>query len=184
MTNPKKNGSTFLAVCSLLVLLLVAGVGVLVLYLTKTIGGTPASTPEPATESPASLTPEQIACNFISIPDLTECRSTVAFTDETTGLTIPSEIGLLTQLTHLSFPFSMTSTIPTEIGQLNQLSYLSFYFSSLTGTIPSEIGLLTQLTFLTFKGNSLSGTVPSSVCSLETTIFLDCVTCEAGCCGC
>ncbi|KAI2512116.1 hypothetical protein MHU86_2203 [Fragilaria crotonensis] len=170
------------------------------------------------TSKPTSLTPRQIACNFLSIPNVTECRSTVKFDsgssdDKTTGSTIPSEIGLLTQLTYLDFSNNaLTSTIPSEIGLLTELTLLSFYINSLTSTIPSEIGLLTQLTgldffnnvlnstipraigrlqelqWMDFTGNELKGTIPSSLCSLPTlasAIFIDCgtITCASGCCS-
>jgi hypothetical protein len=99
----------------------------------------------PPSSKPTSLTPEQIACNFLSEPDVSECRSTVVFGGATTGSTIPSEIGLLTQLTFLSFHNnSLTSTIPSEIGQLRYLASLSFSSNSLTSKIPSE---LTSLSF-------------------------------------
>ncbi|KAI2489096.1 hypothetical protein MHU86_25498 [Fragilaria crotonensis] len=52
----------------------------------------------------SSLTPFGIACNFLSIPNVTKCQSTFVFDsvnngDKTTGSIIPSEIGLLMQLT-------------------------------------------------------------------------------------
>ena len=72
--------------------------------------------------------------------------------------TIPSEIGLLTQLTYLSLNSNvLTSTIPTEIGLLTQLTLLDvfrkeyipldFISNNLTSAIPSETGLVTQLAF-------------------------------------
>ena len=140
------------------------------------------------TSAPTSLTPEQIACNFLSEPDVAECRSTVVFGGTTTGSTIPSEIGLLTQLQGLSFSSNqLTSAIPSEIGLLTQLTYLSFWSNSLTSTIPSEIETLTQLRSLWFNNNTLMGTIPSSLCSLPsliTNIFIDCgeITCASGCC--
>ncbi|KAI2505231.1 hypothetical protein MHU86_9227 [Fragilaria crotonensis] len=116
----------------------------------------------PPTPAPTSLTPLGIACNFLSIPNVTRCRSTVKFDaynddDTTTGSTIPTEIGLLTQLTYLGFYSNqLTSTIPSEIGLLTQLTWLGFYFNSLTSSIPTEIGLLTQLTLLAFYNNQLT----------------------------
>jgi hypothetical protein len=123
-------------------------------------------TQKPTTSSkPTSLTPELIACNFLSIPNTTKCRSTVEFYEgATTGSTIPSEIGLLTQLTSLSFSSnSLTSTIPSEVGLLTQLTHLSFFNNSLSSTIPSEIGLMTQLTELSFNYNSLTSTIPIEI---------------------
>ena len=111
------------------------------------------------TPAPTALTPEIIACNFLSLSNVTKCRSTFIFSsdsqaDSTTSSTIPSEIGLLTQLTSLSFyNNSLASTIPSEIGLLTRLTELSFYDNALTSTIPSEIGLLTQLMKLDFGGN-------------------------------
>lgn len=52
----------------------------------------PTSVPQPE----SNLTSEQIACNFIERPSLTECRATDSIS-KTTGSKIPSEIGLLTQ---------------------------------------------------------------------------------------
>jgi hypothetical protein len=119
--------------------------------------------------SPTSLTPEQIACNFLSISNVTKCRSTVRFDsyfdgDVTTGSTIPSEIALLSRLMYLDVAYNqLTGTIPSEMGLMHQLTNLSFYNNQLTGTIPSEIGELTQLTFLDFYSNSLTGTIPSEM---------------------
>ena len=45
----------------------------------------------------------QVACNFLSIPNLTACQSTLFYNGRTIGRTIPSEIGLLTNLTVLDF---------------------------------------------------------------------------------
>ena len=129
---------------------------------------------------------KQRACNFLSIPNLTTCLSTLSFNYGTTGSTIPSEIGLSTQLTYLDFfDNSLTSTIPSEIGLLTQLTFLDFSDNDLTSTIPKEIGLLTQLTFLFFNDNVLMGTIPASLCSLPTEgIYIDCgeITCASGCC--
>ncbi|KAI2489100.1 hypothetical protein MHU86_25502 [Fragilaria crotonensis] len=142
----------------------------------------PNSTASPITTSkPTSLTPLAVACSFISIPNVTKCRSTFVFDpydngDRTTGLKIPSEIGLLTQLTFLSFfGNALTSTIPSEIGLLKKLTWLDFDFSGLTSTIPSEIGSLTQLNVLSFYSNQLISTIPIEIgrLSLLTALSFD-----------
>jgi Leucine-rich repeat (LRR) protein len=121
-------------------------------------------TAAPTTQEPTSLTPEQIACNFLSFANVTKCQSIFEFSDKTTGSTIPSEIGVLTQLTFLDFTSqSLTSTIPREIGLLTQLTLLDFNGNALTSTIPSEIRLLNQLTRLDFGSNSLTSTIPSEL---------------------
>lgn len=109
--------------------------------------------------------PFQIACNFLSIPDVKECRSTVQFENEgTTGSTIPSELGLLTQLTYLSlYDKQLTSTIPSELSLLTQLTQLHVYNNVLTGSIPSEISLLTQLQYLSFNDNELTGSISNEI---------------------
>jgi hypothetical protein len=122
---------------------------------------------------PTSLLPEAIACNFLSISNVTYCQSIFKFSTKTTGSTIPSEIGVLTQLTFLDFSDqSLTSAIPSEIGLLTQLTVLDFYDNSLTSTIPSEIGLLTQLTSLNFYENTLTSTIPSEIGVLKYLTYL------------
>jgi Leucine-rich repeat (LRR) protein len=115
------------------------------------------------------LAPEQIACNFLSLPSLADCRATASIVGRSSinGTTIPSELGLLTQLTHLSlFSKGLTGTIPQSLALLTQLSFLSFYNNALTGTIPSSFSSLTQLTGLGFDMNQMIGSIPSSFSSL------------------
>ena len=158
-----------LAVSCLLTILVVVGVVALVMYLTK---------PAEVTAPPTSEAALQIACNFLSIQDLTECRSTVKFAtwdgNDITSSTIPSEIALLSQLTYLDVSYNqLTGTIPTEMGLMHQLMVLVFFDNLLTGTIPSEIGELTQLMDLYFNNNDLLlGTMPSSLCSLLPSISM------------
>ncbi|KAI2512759.1 hypothetical protein MHU86_1547 [Fragilaria crotonensis] len=111
------------------------------------------------------------ACGLL---DVAKCQSIVNLYDTATvGSTIPTEIGLLTQLAALGFfNESLTSTIPTEIGLLTKLGALSFWNNSLTSTIPSEIGLLTQLTWLDFSLNSLTSSIPSEIGLLTQLMFL------------
>jgi hypothetical protein len=155
-------GSIFLA-CGLVV-----AVVVLVVVVNRPQSAATSISVSP-TPVPPSLAPELNACNFLSVPDLTECRSKVKFesydaVDKTSGSTIPSEIGLLTQLTYFSLKYEgLSSTIPSEIGLLNQLTLLDLSFNSFNSTIPSEIGLLTNLMSLSFWVNSLTSTIPSEI---------------------
>jgi hypothetical protein len=131
--------------------------------------------PAPAVDSPAVDSPEQIACNFLSFPDVTECRSTVSIDsgNKTTGFTIPTEIGLLTQLTYLSVEGeSLSASIPSEIGLLTQLTLLNLSNNKFAATIPSEIGLLTQLTYLSFSSNQVAGAIPSEIGLLRNLAWL------------
>ena len=121
----------------------------------------------PAPPSKAAL---QIACNFLSIPDLKKCPTRVEFEpwnndgDRINGSKIPTEIGVLTQLTYLDVTYnSLTGTILSAIGKLTQLTELYFHYNKLTGTIPTEIGKLTQLMSLYFYNNLLTGAIPSEI---------------------
>jgi hypothetical protein len=83
--------------------------------------------------------------------------------------TIPTEVGLLEQLTkfHLGGnPFS--GPLPSEIGTLSVLSELAVNSTDLTGTIPIEIGRLVtngSLALFNVSGSpGLTGTIPDEVC--------------------
>ena len=83
----------------------------------------------------------------------------VAYTPVTS---MPTEIGLLTGLTWLSFSSTQIASIPTEIGLLtNMLTVLSASLPRIT-SLPSEIGALTSLKWLASEYNGLT--------SLPTTI--------------
>lgn len=86
--------------------------------------------------------------------------------------TVPTQIGLLTQLTTLRGIYTMprlTHWFVTELGQLTNLQTLLLgdsegYSDNLrTGTIPSEIGQMTSLTSLTAPNMRLHGTLPSQL---------------------
>jgi hypothetical protein len=114
---------------------------------------------------PSGTSSEQIACKFINQPSLSKCRATDEYFTVYTppGTTIPTEIGLLTQLTSLSIYENVnTGTIPSEIGLLTLLVFLAFSDTNLKGTIPSTIGNLVQLTYLEFSNSKLTGSIPPS----------------------
>ena len=110
--------------------------------------------------------------------------------------TIPTQIGLLTEIVSLSFTESaIDGPIPTEMGNLNKLERLWLNDNSLTGAIPTELGSLSVLTSLYVQGNSISGSMPTEVCALNTlplemdALGADCqaggtVTCSTSCCTC
>jgi Leucine-rich repeat (LRR) protein len=80
--------------------------------------------------------------------------------------TIPTEIGLLTSLTHLDLDgnIGITGTIPTQLGLLTQLTHLDLDQNTLTGTIPTELGLLSSaLQVLELNNNQLWGTIPTEL---------------------
>ena len=124
--------------------------------------------------SRSNLASEQVACDFIAQTSLSEylLQRTVM---ETNGLTIPSEIGLLTKLTYLSLEDTgLTGTIPESVERLTELRHLTFRFNNaLMGSIPSSIGNLVQLTKLDVGLTGLQGTIPSSIGRLSQLQVLD-----------
>jgi Leucine-rich repeat (LRR) protein len=151
--------------------------------------GSPTSTESPSVPTPA-LTPEQIACNFLQLTSLAECRATARipfcgfeYLNVRCGFgnyspngarTIPSEIGLLTQLTELVLStFQLTGTIPSTLSDLTKLNFLSLIGNKLNGTIPSSLSRLSQLQQLDFSDNLLTGSIPSSLSGLTQLQFLN-----------
>ncbi|KAI2499234.1 hypothetical protein MHU86_15275 [Fragilaria crotonensis] len=155
--------------------------------------GSPSSTPSPSAPTP-SLTPEEIACNFLQLTSLTECRATakIAYCGleymnsppmscgfgfdnyvPNGGRTIPSEIGLLTQLTELVLAaFQLTGTIPSTLSNLTMLTLLTIPGNKLDGTIPSSLASLSQLQELDLSDNLLTGSIPSSLSGLTQLGYL------------
>jgi Leucine-rich repeat (LRR) protein len=113
--------------------------------------------------------------------------------DENIRGQIPHDLGLLTDLTILSFVGNQLSgiipsflgaltalhelllndnqlvgTIPSSLGALSALTRVDLSSNQLTGTIPSSLGTLTALTSLWLYNNQLSGSIPSSLITLTT----------------
>ena len=79
--------------------------------------------------------------------------------------TIPTTIGLLGDVTYLSFGLNaLTGTLPSELGLLQRLTSLKLFNNTLTGTIPIELSNLPNLTNLDLSGNSFDGSPPREVC--------------------
>ena len=149
-----------------------------------------------------------VACNFLNFSSITMCQAATSFDGRSVGIEIPSELGLLTQLTYLSLIESellgtipstlgnlvlltelylsynqLTGTIPSTLGNLTELTGLSVLENRLTGDIPSTLGNLTQLTYLDLGNNQLNGTIPSTLCSVPgIDIYIDCANVVCSCC--
>jgi Leucine-rich repeat (LRR) protein len=79
---------------------------------------------------------------------------------------IPTEIGLLTELASLSITNgTLTGEIPTEMGNLLGLRRAWLYGNDLTGTIPLAMQNLTLLEVFEVQDNDLGGTMPEGVCT-------------------
>ena len=84
--------------------------------------------------------------------------------------TLPSEVGLLTQLTWLNlYNNGFNGTIPSQLGQLTKLTRLDLEVNNFTGTMPSQLGQLTNLKNLYLYKNapSFNRTIPREVQALR-----------------
>merc|ERR1711907_466162 len=107
--------------------------------------------------------------------------------------TIPTEIGLMTDLASFSIANStLSGTIPDEIGNLHQLRRLWLFNNKLTGSIPQALNKLELLEVVELRGNKFVGDMPQGVCSSVVnsdyeykSLTSDClkeVGCERSCC--
>lgn len=79
---------------------------------------------------------------------------------EYTG-TIPAEIRILSNLTHLDLSNNyLEGTIPEELFYLTNLEQLRLFKNFLTGTISTRIGDLDKITHFHLSHNELTGTIP------------------------
>lgn len=82
---------------------------------------------------------------------------------------VPTEVGLLINLTSLALGGRFLGAIPTELGHLKDLTHLRVQHTELEGRIPKELGLLLKLTRIEIDGNpKLKGDLPD----LEACTFL------------
>lgn len=95
------------------------------------------------------------------------CRSgSVEYIAEAgTGLygTLPSELGLLNQLTFFwVYSNNIYGSVPSELGLLTGMKQgFGLYVNSFTGSIPSELGMMTELTKdFYLVSNGFSGSIP------------------------
>ncbi|KAL3929375.1 MAG: hypothetical protein SGBAC_012240 [Bacillariaceae sp.] len=76
--------------------------------------------------------------------------------------TVPTEIGLLTDLVSLRTSDNpITGTIPSEIGSLSSLEHLSLSATFMAGSIPTEVARMTSLTYLSLHDTVLTGAIPA-----------------------
>ena len=147
----------------------------------ETTTSSPVKAPIPTMSIPTQVPtspPEEpqlsVACNFLNITSLSVCQATTSFDGNSVGNEIPTEIGLMTQLTALRLVDNqLNGTIPSTIGNLILLKELYLTYSKLTGTIPSTLGNLIQLTDLSLIENRLTGTIPSALGKLTQLTYLD-----------
>ena len=76
----------------------------------------------------------------------------------------------------------LTGSLPSELGLLTQLTRFGLYSNQATGSLPTELGLLTKLRLVYLYDNALTGSVPSSLCSSGAIIYIDCGEIACTCC--
>mmetsp|Transcript_9202 Transcript_9202/g.26287 ORF Transcript_9202/g.26287 Transcript_9202/m.26287 type:complete len:658 (-) Transcript_9202:185-2158(-) len=105
-----------------------------------------------------------IACNVVG------CVTEVLFEDNDLIGTIPTEMGLLTDLILWGMERGgLTGRIPSQIGELPNLIFLDLDFNSLTGALPIELFTLSGMTQLDLNNNALTGNVDGFVVTNTTT---------------
>ena len=87
---------------------------------------------------------------------------------------LPTELGLMTNLTYMDFGKNrFSSGIPTEIGNVTGLIHFDVRSNKLIGLLPTELGLLTRLKYFSTAGNSFYGTLPREMGNLKKLTALD-----------
>lgn len=82
---------------------------------------------------------------------------------------IPSQLGNLENMIFIDLDFNeLIGSIPPEIYQLTKLQTLDLNVNSLTGRLDNSIGALTDLEFVQLQNNLFTGTIPSEVGGLES----------------
>jgi len=85
--------------------------------------------------------------------------------------TIPSSLGILTQLTRLDLSYNkLAGTIPTSLGLLSNMQWLNVGNNHLTSSIPSSLGYLTNMNTISLFYNSLTSSIPPSFTMLSTSM--------------
>lgn len=80
------------------------------------------------------------------------------------SVSLPDDIGSMTELETLIIYTGLVGTIPEGIGQLTKLKYLDLNLLKLSGIIPQTIGNLANLEYLDLSGNkNLSGSLPDAI---------------------
>jgi hypothetical protein len=134
-------------------------------------------------------------CDFLLYSQVCHFLFTVAMwldANTITG-TLPTELGLLTELASLSITNgTLTGPIPTQLGSIASLRRLWLYGNDLTGKIPSQLANLANLEVLEVQRNFLTGSMPEPICAIvqgqgyeHKSLTADCaeLTCASpGCC--
>jgi len=115
------------------------------------------------------LDPDDSACTWHGIRcNIDDEIVQIELNDNNLSGRIPTEIALLTGLTHLNLAKNeLDGPIPTEMGFLTNLRYLNLIDTDLTGTLPTELATMKAIQTMNIDDNSLVGTIPTQFGLLE-----------------
>jgi len=114
----------------------------------------------------------RVSC--IDLDGLNDCTYDVQSGGNNLTGTLPTEIGLLTELNQLCLNFnSIEGTLPVDIAKLSNLKTLLLHSNRLTNEIPNNIfNHLKNLEILFLSDNQFTGSIPNSLGQSESLIDL------------
>ena len=103
---------------------------------------------------------ENHECTWAGVSCIDGCVTELEFEENNLVGTIPTEIGLLSDLAIWGMERGgLTGSIPTHVGMLTNLIFIDLDFNSLTGSLSSELLSLSSLTQLDLNNNQLTGSI-------------------------
>ncbi|CAB9526968.1 Leucine Rich Repeat [Seminavis robusta] len=127
---------------------------------------------EMVNKNPCELPPNVTVPTTATLTTESSFKHLWMYTNRLDG-TFPMEISFLQSLRSISTYVNpkLRGSIPTEIGVLTNLEFIALPFSSHTGTLPTELGLLTKLLFLVISNNAFTGSIPSELGLLNVSLM-------------
>eukprot|EP00797_Seminavis_robusta_P029979 Sro614_g175760.1 LRR receptor-like serine threonine-protein kinase (346) ;mRNA; r:36496-37617 len=128
-------------------------------------------------KNPCELPPNVTVPTTATLTHESSFKHLWMYTNQLDG-TFPMEISFLQSLRSISAYVNpkLRGSIPTEIGVLTNLEFIALPYCSHTGTLPTELGLLTKIHFLVVSANAFTCSIPSELGLLNAslrTLMLD-----------
>lgn len=108
--------------------------------------------------TPANIAERKVACDY------QQRVSLIAFAQNSLRGTLPPEVALLSDLTHIYiWQNQIGGSIPSELGLLSKLTLLQLGENTLQGSLPAELLSLSELENLELDNNAIVGTIPTKI---------------------